>query len=117
MPVYEYQCAVCGSNKDQFAKVEERDFNKPKCCGNLMHRVVTAPSVIPDIQPHKNMATGEIVTSRSRHRQILKERGLVEIGDQHHAIQREKEQRKKEQEKKESIKLRQEISARIDSIA
>lgn len=116
MPVYEYECGYCGKHKDQFAKVEERDFNKPKCCGHEMYRVVTAASVMPDIQPHRNMLTGEIVESRSRHRQILKEHGLVEIGDQHHAHQRQIEQRKKEQEKKEAQALRQEIAARIDSI-
>ena len=38
--------------------------------------------VMPDIAPHKNMYTGEIVNSRSRHREILRDHGLIEIGNE-----------------------------------
>lgn len=117
MPVYEYECGSCGKNKDQFAKVEERDFNKPKCCGHDMYRVVTAASVMPDIQPYKSMATGQMIESRAQHRRMLKSNGLVEIGDQHAAHQKQIEQRKAEKAKQESVQLRQEIAARFDTIS
>lgn len=40
------------------------------------------PYVVPDVPEHRNMATGEMVTSRSRHREILKEHNLIEIGNE-----------------------------------
>ena len=47
------------------------------------HRVeVNAPMVINDIQPYKSMQTGEIITSRSVHRNHLRQHGLIEIGNE-----------------------------------
>lgn len=40
-----------------------------------------APDVLPDIQPYTSMLTGELITSRSRHREHLRERGYVEVGN------------------------------------
>lgn len=45
---------------------------------------VAAPFVMDDIAPYKSMQTGEIITSRSRHREHLRAHRLVEIGDQVH---------------------------------
>ena len=41
----------------------------------------TAPDVMPDIQPYQSMVTGELITSRSRHREHLKNHGMVEVGN------------------------------------
>ncbi len=41
-----------------------------------------APMVMPDIQPYKSMQTGEMITSRSKHREHLRQHGLVEIGNE-----------------------------------
>lgn len=38
--------------------------------------------VMSDIQPYQSMVTGEMVTSRSRHRQHLKEHGCIEVGNE-----------------------------------
>lgn len=35
-----------------------------------------------DLQPYQSMVTGETVTSRSRHREILKSNGLIEVGNE-----------------------------------
>jgi hypothetical protein len=43
---------------------------------------VNAPIVMNDIQPYKSMQTGEMITSRSTHRQHLKQHGLIEIGNE-----------------------------------
>ena len=40
-----------------------------------------APEVMPDIKPYRSMATGEIINSRSRHREHLKDHGYVEVGN------------------------------------
>jgi isopropylmalate/homocitrate/citramalate synthase len=39
------------------------------------------PMVMGDIQPYKSMVTGEMITSRSQHREHLKKHGLREIGN------------------------------------
>lgn len=41
-----------------------------------------APLLMRDIDPYRSMATGETITSRSQHRQHLKEHGLVELGNE-----------------------------------
>lgn len=38
--------------------------------------------VIPDIKPYKSMITGEMITSRSQHREHLKVHGCVEVGNE-----------------------------------
>jgi hypothetical protein len=40
-----------------------------------------APMIMGDIEPYKSMVTGEIITSRSRHREHLKQHGCVELGN------------------------------------
>lgn len=40
------------------------------------------PMVVRDIEPYQSMQTGEVITSRSKHRSHLKEHGLVEIGNE-----------------------------------
>jgi hypothetical protein len=41
---------------------------------------VNAPFVMADIQPYKNMVDGQMITSRSTHREFLKANRLVEVG-------------------------------------
>lgn len=36
---------------------------------------------MPDIQPYQSMVTGETITSRSRHREHLRQHNLLEIGN------------------------------------
>ena len=38
--------------------------------------------VMPDIKPYKSMITGEIISSRSKHREHLKRHGCQEIGNE-----------------------------------
>lgn len=47
---------------------------------------VNAPMVMGDLKPYQSMVTGEIVESRSRHRQILREHRLVEVGNETHYL-------------------------------
>ncbi len=41
-----------------------------------------APMIMPDIKPYKSMKTGEMITSRSQHREHLKQHGLTELGNE-----------------------------------
>lgn len=45
-----------------------------------------APFVIPDITPYRSQLTGEMVGSRSRHRDLLREHRCIEVGDQTHYL-------------------------------
>jgi hypothetical protein len=49
--------------------------------------VSQAHMVMGDIQPYRSMVTGEIINSRSRHREHLRERGLVEVGNETKYVQ------------------------------
>jgi hypothetical protein len=44
-------------------------------------QIDAGPMVIPDISPYQSMITGEEITSRSKHREHLREHGCVEIGN------------------------------------
>jgi putative FmdB family regulatory protein len=112
MPVYEVRCNKCGKHEDIFRRLAEYD-DLPDCCGERMERCLSAPAFMVDMPAYRSMATGEMITSRTQHRNHLKNNGLVEIGDQHEAHTKQMEQNKKAKEKKESIKLRQEIAARL----
>lgn len=48
--------------------------------GNHMPERV-APDVLGDISPYQSMVTGEMITSRSKHREHLKAHGMVEVGN------------------------------------
>lgn len=39
------------------------------------------PAVLPDIAPYKSMVTGEVIESRSKHREHLKRHGYEEVGN------------------------------------
>ena len=41
----------------------------------------SGPQVVRDINPYKSMITGQMITSRSTHRDHLKRHGCVEIGN------------------------------------
>lgn len=39
-------------------------------------------SIVPDIQPYKSMITGEIIHSRAKHRNHLRDHNCTEIGNE-----------------------------------
>lgn len=41
-----------------------------------------APDVMGDIQPYQSMIDGQMITSRSKHREHLKAHGCVEVGNE-----------------------------------
>lgn len=43
---------------------------------------VNAPMVMGDIQPYRSQLDGSIVSSRSRHRELLKAHGCIEVGNE-----------------------------------
>ena len=41
-----------------------------------------APMVMPDIQPYQSMIDGSMITSRSKHREHLRDNNCIEIGNE-----------------------------------
>jgi len=45
-------------------------------------QVSTAPMIMGDIQPYKSMIDGSMITSRSHHRNHLKDHNCIEVGNE-----------------------------------
>lgn len=75
-------CDACGKSEDIYRTIKNIDYNLPSCCDQTMRRKITAPYVSVDIQPYKSMISGEMITSRSQHREHLKQHGMIEIGNE-----------------------------------
>jgi len=46
------------------------------------HKKTPSLQIIPDIQPYKSMIDGSMVTSRSRHRTMLRDNNCIEVGNE-----------------------------------
>ena len=62
MPVEKYE-AMAASRRDQVARSE-----------------LPAPMMVRDIEPYQSVITGEMITSRSKHREHLHRHGAIEMG-------------------------------------
>jgi hypothetical protein len=105
MPIYSIKCAKCNYSDTIFRKVSEYN-DLPDHCGDKMQRVICAPYIAPDIQPYKSMITGEMITSRSKHKEHLKDHGMVEVGNEY--------QEPKKREIPDLPGLKEELAARIN---
>lgn len=94
MPLYTYQCESCGTTQDAIRPIKDHK-NGPECCNRTMKQIITkAPMAAQvwgghDFPGYRNMVTGEYVTTRARHRDILKEHDLVEVGNEHNHMKDE----------------------------
>ncbi len=48
----------------------------------ISNNIASGPQVIRDIEPYKSMINGEMITSRSRHRDHLRAHGCIEVGNE-----------------------------------
>lgn len=81
MPLYDITCDACGWQEEVFRKVAEYN-DLPECCGSIMHRVISAPRIMADIKPYKSMIDGNMITSKSQHREHLHANGCFEVGNE-----------------------------------
>lgn len=110
MPYYDFDCKKCGVVKEGFLKLSEWG-NNPICCGEKTNIRLVPVSVQPDNTCYQSMITGEMITSRNRHRAHLKEHGCIEVGSE--PIKQRKEW---QPSKKEQFSLRNEIYQKLDGI-
>jgi hypothetical protein len=68
MPVYAAECSNCGREEDYFATVAERNDHVPKCCGQVMQRVICPSFVQDDIPAYISPTTGRVIGSRTARR-------------------------------------------------
>lgn len=81
MPLYDIECSMCGKRDTMVRCIAERD-DLPLCCGEKMNRVISAPFIQPDNVCYKSMVTGEMITSRTAHKNHLREHKLIEVGNE-----------------------------------
>jgi len=82
MPLYEYRCAA-GHLTDEYRSVEDRSRATVCRCGELAEKIVSRVGfAMPDISGYRSMQTGEWISSRSKHRDHLRQHNLIEVGDQ-----------------------------------
>jgi hypothetical protein len=112
MPIYAAHCNQCGKDEDYYRTLANYQ-DIPFCCGVQMERRICAPQVIKDIDPYVSQIDGSLITSRSQHRDHLRQHGCVEVGNEKMEPKTESWIEKKENKEA----LRQEIAARIDSIS
>jgi putative FmdB family regulatory protein len=82
MPRYDFTCSAHGRVEDLIARWDEYEKPCPEC-GQPMTRLLPIPNIAPDIQPFLDENLGHepvYVKSRRHHKQLLKDRGLVQIG-------------------------------------
>lgn len=111
MPIYQTKCPKCGSEQEIYRSIAQID-DLPECCGVKVERMLCAPMVVADIQPYRSQLTGEMIMSRSQHRDHLKSHGCVEVGNE--PIKPKTKSWIEQKTQKES--LRKEIAARFDTI-
>jgi putative FmdB family regulatory protein len=85
MPRYEYMCGSCGRRFELNLRMADyrRWWDCPRC-SKQAERIYTpdsAPYIINDIVPYHDKGLGMDIHSRSERRAIMKQRGLVEAGD------------------------------------
>ena len=81
IPLYQYEC-VCGAQEEATRTVADR-HSGPSHCGQKMALTITASYHIqPGFEPYRAVGIdGRIVSTRKQHRDMLKEFGKVEVGN------------------------------------
>lgn len=80
MPVYTYKCMRCEKITDFFNTIQNRK-NCPVCtCGGTTEKIIVPTQVQPQMPEYTCLVSGEVVTSRKRRKEIMKEHNLIEKG-------------------------------------
>lgn len=97
-PIYSYACD-CGVIKEEWRKVDDR-FDAPKHCNRRMQIQICAPSIQADIKPYKSMIDGSMITSRSQHRNHLRQHNKIEVGNEVDALMKMNRKKPLDREKR-----------------
>ena len=84
MPLYEWLCE-CGHRENVWASIADRDGFRPEhTCGMSMHRLVGGRGMLY-FEEGRGRSIGNLsnrpVTSLAEHKRLMRQRGVVEAGD------------------------------------
>ena len=82
MPIYDYQCSLCGLVENVWARTNEERMVHGDC-GNTMKRVISSPNIAPPWFDYveENMGHDPVhIGSRTQRDRLEKERGLYGKG-------------------------------------
>lgn len=83
MPCYAYRCATCGTDKDEFNRIDDRHVNAPRCCGAAMGIVPQVGMVYvahPNFQA-KSPIDGTVLSTYRQRADYMKRHNLVDAND------------------------------------
>jgi len=81
VPRYDYKCTACGIVQERWHAIWECDLEHECACGGLQERLISAPSVNPDLEPYLDENLGHQpvwIESRQHRTAEMKRRGLVD---------------------------------------
>ena len=83
MALYDYQCGACGSVREAYNRIAERETHAPSCCDRPMQIVhLTPPMGNVQCEAHYVCpATGERITSHRQRRNNFARHGLMDAND------------------------------------
>ena len=81
MPIYPAKCDTCNKTVEEVRPISRCD-DHPICCNKQMHRVFTPLYVIEDTKPYRSPIDGKVISTKSAHRNHLKEHNVIEVGNE-----------------------------------
>lgn len=86
MPTYTWRCASCGRIEEQLLSIGTYCRTPPAfvCCAQVMPRIIVAPSaplVMDSDYTGLRAPDGTDISSKAKHRQYMRERGLSTADD------------------------------------
>lgn len=84
MPVYQYRCEECSSEKEAFRRMADRK-DGPQCCGKTMKQVILPAHIQPvlgggSFQGYQCPVSDKYITSRKERREVMAKHDLIEKG-------------------------------------
>jgi len=82
--IFEYLCEKCSLGKEVVKSASDhRSIELCDVCGEEMIRVFTPPHLMGvHFEPHFNHGLGEHVSTKRDYKELIKRKGLVEIGNE-----------------------------------
>lgn len=78
--IYECHCLICGRKKEIIRKMKDRN-DTPVCCGQKMHRIISAPYVgVVDFITSDITGKPVHITSHKQHDKLCKEHNVAPVG-------------------------------------
>jgi putative FmdB family regulatory protein len=99
VPTYTFRCPACGTVRETFASVTEKEASTPSCCGQKSETVIQPSYGYVQSQCHYRCpVTREGVTTWKQRREIFARNNLTDMSDVNFGKEIAKAERKKEEQ-------------------